>query len=262
MSWPAASWLTGEFELVVSGARPQGASRVAGVLDPHWPCRTRPGMAGLRPPPWALDAPQTGRTIQSVTTSSPEPPVLIVGAGPTGLVLALWLTRLGMPVRIVDKTAEPEPPHARWRCRRARSSFTVRSVSRMCRHHRSGLQGRDEPRRDRAAHATEPRTAPRPAAVRARSDPAFHVPHDLADGRTLSRKQPERGERRHHPGRRPPAVGAAGLGGRRGQLHAFDVARVADPRLRRRPSRDQRDLQRERIAAPRSRGDRRSSEPA
>jgi 2-polyprenyl-6-methoxyphenol hydroxylase-like FAD-dependent oxidoreductase len=33
--------------------------------------------------------------------------VLIVGAGPTGLVLALWLTRLGIPVRIIDKTAEP-----------------------------------------------------------------------------------------------------------------------------------------------------------
>ena len=32
--------------------------------------------------------------------------VLIVGAGPTGLVLALWLTRLGVPVRIIDKTAE------------------------------------------------------------------------------------------------------------------------------------------------------------
>ena len=33
--------------------------------------------------------------------------VLIVGAGPTGLVLALWLTRLGVRTRIVDKTAEP-----------------------------------------------------------------------------------------------------------------------------------------------------------
>src|SRR5882724_11175372 len=33
--------------------------------------------------------------------------VLIVGAGPTGLVLALWLTKLGVKVRIVDKTAEP-----------------------------------------------------------------------------------------------------------------------------------------------------------
>src|SRR5690349_13059727 len=34
-------------------------------------------------------------------------PVLIIGAGPTGLVLALWLTRLGVKVRIIDKTAEP-----------------------------------------------------------------------------------------------------------------------------------------------------------
>ncbi len=34
--------------------------------------------------------------------------VLIAGAGPTGLALALWLTRLGVRVRIVDKTAEPE----------------------------------------------------------------------------------------------------------------------------------------------------------
>src|SRR5438309_10943722 len=33
--------------------------------------------------------------------------VLIIGAGPTGLVLALWLTRLGVKVRIIDKTAEP-----------------------------------------------------------------------------------------------------------------------------------------------------------
>src|SRR5580704_15660301 len=33
--------------------------------------------------------------------------VLIIGAGPTGLVLALWLTHLGIRVRIIDKTAEP-----------------------------------------------------------------------------------------------------------------------------------------------------------
>ncbi len=33
--------------------------------------------------------------------------VLIAGAGPTGLVLALWLQRLGVHVRIVDKAAEP-----------------------------------------------------------------------------------------------------------------------------------------------------------
>src|SRR5215510_7440200 len=38
---------------------------------------------------------------------SATPEVLIVGAGPTGLVLALWLVRLGVRVRIVDKTEEP-----------------------------------------------------------------------------------------------------------------------------------------------------------
>src|ERR1700691_5445138 len=32
--------------------------------------------------------------------------VLIIGAGPTGLVLALWLTRMGARVRILDKTPE------------------------------------------------------------------------------------------------------------------------------------------------------------
>ena len=34
-------------------------------------------------------------------------PVLIVGAGPTGLLLALWLARLGVRPRIVDKSAQP-----------------------------------------------------------------------------------------------------------------------------------------------------------
>ena len=38
---------------------------------------------------------------------SPSPDILIVGAGPTGLVLALWLTRAGINVRVIDKTAEP-----------------------------------------------------------------------------------------------------------------------------------------------------------
>lgn len=32
--------------------------------------------------------------------------VLIIGAGPTGLVLTLWLTKLGVKVRIIDKTAD------------------------------------------------------------------------------------------------------------------------------------------------------------
>src|SRR5438874_5979176 len=37
----------------------------------------------------------------------PARDVLIVGAGPTGLVLALWLARLGVKPRLIDKTAEP-----------------------------------------------------------------------------------------------------------------------------------------------------------
>jgi 2-polyprenyl-6-methoxyphenol hydroxylase-like FAD-dependent oxidoreductase len=37
----------------------------------------------------------------------PTHQVLIVGAGPTGLVLALWLTRLGVKVRLIDKMSEP-----------------------------------------------------------------------------------------------------------------------------------------------------------
>ncbi|MEO8201555.1 MAG: FAD-dependent monooxygenase, partial [Gemmatimonadota bacterium] len=36
-----------------------------------------------------------------------QPSVLIAGAGPTGLVLALRLARAGIPVRIVDKAPEP-----------------------------------------------------------------------------------------------------------------------------------------------------------
>ncbi len=34
-----------------------------------------------------------------------DPQVLIVGAGPTGLVMALWLARLGTPFRIIDKNS-------------------------------------------------------------------------------------------------------------------------------------------------------------
>src|SRR5580693_5317623 len=36
-----------------------------------------------------------------------RPQVLITGAGPTGLVLALWLAKLGVSVRIIDKTEAP-----------------------------------------------------------------------------------------------------------------------------------------------------------
>lgn len=43
---------------------------------------------------------------QPLSTDSHDTQVLIAGAGPTGLVLALWLTRLGIRVRIIDKVAE------------------------------------------------------------------------------------------------------------------------------------------------------------
>jgi 2-polyprenyl-6-methoxyphenol hydroxylase-like FAD-dependent oxidoreductase len=36
-----------------------------------------------------------------------NPSVLIIGAGPTSLALAVWLTRFGVAVRIIDKAAEP-----------------------------------------------------------------------------------------------------------------------------------------------------------
>src|SRR5438067_5071359 len=35
------------------------------------------------------------------------PQVLIVGAGPTGLVLALWLSRCGVPFRLIDRKSQP-----------------------------------------------------------------------------------------------------------------------------------------------------------
>src|SRR5215510_14103504 len=40
-------------------------------------------------------------------SANAETDVLIIGAGPTGLVLALWLAHWGVRVRIIDKTAEP-----------------------------------------------------------------------------------------------------------------------------------------------------------
>jgi 2-polyprenyl-6-methoxyphenol hydroxylase-like FAD-dependent oxidoreductase len=36
-----------------------------------------------------------------------RPEILIVGAGPTGLVLALWLARVGAPFRIIDRNPGP-----------------------------------------------------------------------------------------------------------------------------------------------------------
>jgi 2-polyprenyl-6-methoxyphenol hydroxylase-like FAD-dependent oxidoreductase len=42
-----------------------------------------------------------------MSSSAAEYPVLIVGAGPTGLILALYLSQMGVPVRLIDKAAAP-----------------------------------------------------------------------------------------------------------------------------------------------------------
>jgi 2-polyprenyl-6-methoxyphenol hydroxylase-like FAD-dependent oxidoreductase len=50
---------------------------------------------------------RSGSTLLARMTTDHNTDVLIVGAGPTGLVLALWLARAGVRLRIIDKTAEP-----------------------------------------------------------------------------------------------------------------------------------------------------------
>lgn len=44
--------------------------------------------------------------MSSSTASVSEVPVLVVGAGPSGLVAALSLLQNGIPVRIIDKSPE------------------------------------------------------------------------------------------------------------------------------------------------------------
>src|SRR4029077_2878883 len=62
-------------------------------------CASAPGC-GLAAQSGTRHPLRRGQTMTSASVS-----VLIIGAGPTGLVLALWLTKLGVAVRIIDKTA-------------------------------------------------------------------------------------------------------------------------------------------------------------
>jgi len=54
-----------------------------------------------------MDFGHTVRTALHLLSMKPLDNVVIVGAGPTGLVLALWLTAQGVKVRIVDKARGP-----------------------------------------------------------------------------------------------------------------------------------------------------------
>ena len=98
------------------GARGSAAS---GSASPAW-------IRDATPDPFAWGSALAN--VLPVMTASED--VLIVGAGPTGLVLALWLAKLGVRARIVDKaTAAAARRRARSRSRPARSSSTSRSGS-------------------------------------------------------------------------------------------------------------------------------------
>src|SRR4051812_12096218 len=50
-----------------------------------------------------------GTSVVAMTTTSPDRPVLVVGAGPTGLTLAAQLLSRGSPTRIADRRGGPPP---------------------------------------------------------------------------------------------------------------------------------------------------------
>ena len=96
------------------------------TAKPREPLRTKPdGPARAR----AASALFCFSIVQVASPSSIH--VLIAGAGPTGLVLAHWLTRLGVSVRLIDSAAESRaPPPGRSRSRPGRWSSIGRSASR------------------------------------------------------------------------------------------------------------------------------------
>lgn len=86
--------------------------------------------------------------------------VLIAGAGPTGVVLPLWWTRLGVTVRIIDKTAEPAGGERQWQ-RGPRQPEMDRHANRNAQDPadliRPGERWRDRARQRAAPAASSPR---------------------------------------------------------------------------------------------------------
>ncbi|MGW5219864.1 FAD-dependent monooxygenase [Nocardia sp. NPDC004085] len=81
--------------------------RVRVALDDH----SFPAMEGRHPMPVSalssLDATGTGRRITMSQAAVSRDAILIVGAGPAGLTLALELLRWGVPCRVIDKRSGP-----------------------------------------------------------------------------------------------------------------------------------------------------------
>lgn len=75
-----------------------GPSRAAEILN-TWKCRT------WKSSPTQPVSPPTSIIMPFADTSLPESnvDVLIVGAGPAGLMMAEWMAKCGMKTRIVDK---------------------------------------------------------------------------------------------------------------------------------------------------------------
>ena len=103
------------------------------VMAALLPRSVRRGVWRLPDPDWAVAAlhaePRCTACYRDRKELMPDPhQVLIVGAGPTGLVLALWLTKLGVGVASSTRPPSPEPPRAPWPCRRERWSCTASST--------------------------------------------------------------------------------------------------------------------------------------